>query len=132
MSINHLLSDMLTRIRNGQMASLSVVRAPHSKFLEQCLRVLCTEGYLRGFEKKEDSNNKPILEIQLKYFDGVPVIKTIKTVSKPGRRVTTPITDLGKCKNGLGVVVLTTSKGVMADHEARKANVGGEVLFEVF
>jgi len=132
MAINHLLSDMLTRIRNGQMASLATVTCPYSKFLENCLSVLCEEGYIRAFEKKDNGDKKPFLEIKLKYFDGKPVIEKVKVLSKPGRREYSSIKDLKKCNNGLGIVVLSTPSGVMSDHEARIQNVGGELLFMVF
>lgn len=132
MSINHLLSDMLTRIRNGQMASLSTVTCPYSKFLESCLEVLCEEGYIRSYERKDSGDGKPLLEIKLKYFDGKPVIEEMKVLSKPGRRKYSSIKDLKKYKNGLGVVILSTPQGVMSDHDARTKNVGGEVLFSVF
>lgn len=132
MAINHLLSDMLARVRNGQMASLASVSCPYSGLLESCLSVLLDEGYIRNYEKIDNGDNKPSLKVQLKYFDGKPVIEELKVMSKPGRRQYSSIKDLNKYKNGLGVVVLSTSQGVMSDHEARVKNIGGELLFSVF
>jgi len=131
MAMNDLLSDMLTRIRNGQKARLHTVEAYYSKLLAGVCEVLVNEGFIKGYEKI-GSEQKPMLNIELKYFEDQPVIKTIKRISKPGRREYSPINDLGKVNNGLGISILTTSKGVMSDRDARQQNVGGEVLCEVF
>jgi small subunit ribosomal protein S8 len=131
MAMNDLLSDMLTRIRNGQNASLVSIRAPYSKLLANVCEVLQREGYIVGYTKLEEGA-KNYLEITLKYFEGEPVIKKIKRVSTPGRRHYSPIDALPKVHNGLGISILSTSKGVMSDYEARQQNVGGEVLCNVF
>lgn len=132
MSMTDPLSDMITRIRNGQQARLYTVTAPASKFCASVLEVLTREGYIRGYENVDIGNNRSELKIELKYTEGEPVIKELNKVSKPGRRVYSNIGDLRKVFNGLGISVLSTSKGVLSDHEARQQNVGGEVLFEVF
>ncbi len=131
MSSNDLLSDMLTRIRNGQRANLAHVNSPSSKLLKGVLEVLKNDGYIRDYSQ-EEINGKPSLRIELKYYDGEPVIKTLKRVSKPGRRLYSKIGDMFKVHNGLGISILSTSKGVMSDHDARNQNVGGEVLCSVF
>lgn len=125
------LGDMLTRIRNAQMRAKSKVATPASSLRERVLHVLQSEGYIRGFAKVENGG-KAELEIELKYFDGLPVIKEIQRVSRPGRRVYASVRNLPRVANGLGVSILSTPKGVMADHEAREKNVGGEVLCRVF
>jgi small subunit ribosomal protein S8 len=126
------LGDMLTRIRNGQQANKSAVNAPASKLRANVLEVLKREGYIRGFEKVTGDSGFDELRIELKYFDGKPVISKIKRVSTPGRRVYSGVNDLPKVFNGLGISILTTPRGVMSDAEARDANVGGEVLCTVF
>jgi small subunit ribosomal protein S8 len=126
------LGDMLTRIRNGQQANKSAVNAPASKLRANVLDVLKREGYIRGFEKVTGDSGFDELRIELKYFDGKPVISKIKRVSTPGRRVYSGVNDLPKVFNGLGISILTTPRGVMSDAEARDANVGGEVLCTVF
>ena len=131
MSMNDLLSDMLSRIRNGQSAKLSSVLCPYSNLLDGVLSVLKAEGYIADYDKVEH-NGHVALEVELKYSDGVPVIREMKRVSTPGRREYSKIADLKQFYNGLGVVILSTSQGVLADHEARKRNVGGEVLCNVF
>src|SRR4249920_2697885 len=126
MSTHDPISDLITRIRNAQMRSKPKVSSPGSKMRANVLEVLKAEGYIRGYASVEHSSGRSELEIELKYFDGEPVIREIERVSKPGRRVYVSV------NNGLGISVLSTPKGIMADHEARDANVGGEVLFTVF
>lgn len=132
MSMSDPLGDMLTRIRNGQQANKSAVNAPASKLRANVLEVLKREGYIRGFEKVTGLSGFEELRIELKYFDGKPVISKIKRVSTPGRRVYSGVNDLPKVFNGLGISILTTPSGVMSDAEAREANVGGEILCTVF
>ena len=132
MSMNDPLGDMLTRIRNAQMRGKSTVRTPASKLRAWVLDVLLDEGYIRGYEKCSDERGHPALEISLKYHDGQPVIRELKRISKPGRRVYSSVGDIPSVRNGLGVSVVSTSKGVMSDAAARAANVGGEVLCTVF
>ncbi len=132
MSINDPLGDMLTRIRNGQRAHKSMVVSPASKHRAAVLDVLEREGYIRGFLEREFDQGKAELEIELKYYEGEPVIQEISRVSKPGRRVYSGIKELPKVYNGLGISILSTPRGVMSDSEARAANVGGEVLCKVF
>jgi len=131
MNLTDPLGDMLTRIRNAQMRGRSAVCSPSSKLRENVLNVLEREGYIRGFAEIE-KDGKRELEIQLKYFDGAPVISEIKRVSKPGRRVYSAVKDLPLVRNGLGISVLSTPKGVMSDADARAQNVGGEILFRVY
>ena len=132
MAINDPLGDMLTRIRNGQMRRMSRVSTPGSKLRERVLEVLQSEGYIRGFSTTEHGNGRTEFDIELKYFDGQPVIREIARVSKPGRRVYASVTTMPRVANGLGITILSTPKGVMADHQAREQNVGGEVLCSVF
>jgi small subunit ribosomal protein S8 len=132
MAMNDLLSDMLTRIRNGQAARLATVSAPYSGLSANVLEVLKREGYIRDWRKEEEHKGRATLEIELKYYEGTPVIKEIARVSKPGRRDYSAIAALKQFYNGLGTIILSTSKGVLADHEARQQNVGGEVLCRVF
>jgi small subunit ribosomal protein S8 len=131
MSINDPLGDLLTRIRNAQMRSKSKVSSPNSRLRESVLEVLKTEGYIRGYAVVEKDGRSEI-EVELKYFDGEPVIREIERVSKPGRRVYTSVKNMPRINNGLGVTIVSTPKGVMADHDARDANVGGEILCTVF
>jgi len=132
MSVNDPLGDMLTRIRNAQMRSKSTVTTPASKLRGWVLDVLMAEGYIRGYEPKTGATGKPEFEISLKYFDGEPVIRELKRVSTPGRRVYSSVTEIPQVRNGLGVSIVSTSKGVMSDARARSENVGGEVLCTVF
>ena len=132
MSMNDPLGDMLTRIRNAQMRGKSTVSSPASKLRAWVLDVLTDEGYIRGYDRKSSENGQGELVISLKYFEGEPVIREIKRVSKPGRRVYMSVGDLPSPRNGLGVSIVSTSKGVMSDASARSANVGGEVLCTVF
>jgi small subunit ribosomal protein S8 len=131
MPMNDPLGDLLTRIRNAQMRSKSKVSSPNSKLRESVLEVLKTEGYIRAYTVVEREGRSE-LEIELKYFDGEPVIREIERISKPGRRVYTSVRNLPRINNGLGVAIVSTPKGVMADHDARDANVGGEILCTVF
>ena len=132
MSMSDTLGDMLTRIRNGQNANKSVVDAPASRFRANVLDVLKREGYIRNFSQVEKRPGINEFKIELKYYDGKPVISEIKRVSTPGRRVYSAIDDLPKTYNGLGISILSTPRGVMSDNEARAAHVGGEVLCQVF
>ena len=132
MAINDPVGDMLTRIRNAQMRKKNKVSSPTSRLRAGVLDVLKTEGYIRGYTSVEHSDGRSEFEIELKYFDGAPVIREIERISKPGRRVYASVKSLPRVNNGLGISVLSTPKGIMADHAARDANVGGEVLFTVF
>ena len=131
MNLNDPLGDMLTRIRNAQLRGRNTVTTPASKLRARVLDVLIEEGFIRAYGEVE-KDGKAELEIQLKYFEGAPVISEIKRVSKPGRRVYSSIKDLSLVRNGLGVSILSTPKGVMSDAAARAQNVGGEVLCEVY
>jgi small subunit ribosomal protein S8 len=131
MSMNDPLGDLLSRIRNAQMRNKSKVTSPNSKLRESVLEVLKTEGYIRGYAVVEREGRSE-LDIELKYFEGEPVIREIARISKPGRRVYTSVRNLPRINNGLGVAIVSTPKGVMADHAARDANVGGEILCTVF
>ena len=131
MPINDPLGDLLARIRNAQLRNKSKVSSPNSKLRESVLEVLKTEGYIRAYTVVEREGRSE-LEIELKYFDGEPVIREIERISKPGRRVYTSVRNLPRINNGLGVAIVSTPKGVMADHDAREHNVGGEVLCTVF
>ena len=132
MSMNDPLGDMLTRIRNAQMRGKSTVRTPASKLRAWVLDVLKDEGYIRGYESAQSAAGLPELEISLKYFEGTPVIREIRRVSKPGRRVYSGVKNIPSVRQGLGVSIVSTPKGVMSDAAARSANVGGEVLCTVF
>ena len=132
MSMSDPLGDMLARIKNGQLRKKESVIMPASRFRANVLDVLHREGYIRGFKKVEIENNKNEFKIELKYVDGEPVIKTLSRVSTPGRRVYSKIKDLQRNFDGLGISILSTSKGVLSDNEARTENVGGEILCKVF
>jgi small subunit ribosomal protein S8 len=132
MSTHDPISDLITRIRNAQMRAKPKVSTPGSKMRANVLEVLKSEGYIRGYASVEHSSGRSELEIELKYFDGAPVIREISRVSKPGRRVYASVKTLPRINNGLGVAILSTPKGVMADHDAREHNVGGEILCTVF
>jgi len=132
MSMNDPLGDMLTRIRNAQLRGNSTVSSPASKLRAWVLDVLQGEGYIRGYEKKSTDNGQGELVISLKYFEGEPVIREIKRVSKPGRRVYMGVKEIPSVRNGLGLAIVSTPKGIMTDANARAANVGGEVLCTVF
>jgi small subunit ribosomal protein S8 len=126
------LGDLLTRIRNAQTRGRSTVKTPASSLRGRVLDVLQSEGYIRGYSQAEFATGKNEFEIELKYSDGEPVIREIQRVSKPGRRVYSSVRNIPTVYNGLGISILSTPKGVMADHEARDQNVGGEVLCRVF
>jgi len=129
--MNDPLGDLLSRIRNAQMRNKSKVSSPNSRLREHVLDVLQSEGYIRGYAVVEREGRSEI-EIELKYFEGEPVIRELERISKPGRRVYTSVRNLPRINNGLGVAIVSTPKGVMADHDARDANVGGEILCTVF
>jgi small subunit ribosomal protein S8 len=132
MALNDPLGDMIARIRNAALRNKPKVSSPGSKLRANVLDVLKSEGYIRGYSTVEYGNGRTEFEIELKYFDGGPVIREISRVSKPGRRVYASVKTLPRINNGLGVSILSTPKGVMADHEAREQNVGGEILCTVF
>jgi small subunit ribosomal protein S8 len=132
MSLSDPLGDMLTRIRNGAARGKSSVNSPASKLRVRVLDVLETEGYIRGYSQSEFKNGQSELSIELKYSDAGSVIREIGRVSKPGRRVYVSVKSIPQVANGLGITILSTPKGVMADHQAREHNVGGEVLCSVF
>jgi small subunit ribosomal protein S8 len=131
MALNDPLGDMIARIHNAQMRKKSKVSTPASRLRVSVLDVLKSEGFIRGYTSVEQEGRHEI-DIELKYFDGAPVIREIARVSKPGRRVYASVKALPRVNNGLGVAILSTPKGVMADHDARDANVGGEILCTVF
>ncbi len=131
MNISDPLGDMLTRIRNAQMRGMNKVVTPASKLRARVLEVLQAEGFIRGYAEVEKDGHRNI-EIELKYYDGSPVIQEIKRISKPGRRVYSSVDDIPLVRNGLGISILSTSKGVMSDNLAREENVGGEILCRVF
>jgi small subunit ribosomal protein S8 len=132
MAMNDPLGDMLTRIRNAQMRKRGKVTTPGSSLRKKVLDVLEAEGYIRGYSTTDYGNGRSEFEIELKYFDNEPVIREIERVSKPGRRVYATVEAMPRVANGLGVAIVSTPKGVMADHAARENNVGGEVLCTVF
>ena len=132
MAINDPLSDLIARINNAQMRKKPKVTTPGSRLRVSVLDVLKNEGYIRGYATVEHKDGRSEVEIELKYAEGEPVIREMSRVSKPGRRVYVAVRNLPRINNGLGVAILSTPKGVMADHEARDANVGGEVLCTVF
>ena len=126
------IGDMFTRIRNGQMRSLPKVEIPSTNFRLKILEVLKTEGFITNFYLEKKDNNKKSLMVDLKYYEGTPVIREIKRISKPGRRVYSRATSIPKIQNGLGLAIISTTKGVMSDVDARKNNIGGEVICKVF
>ncbi len=132
MAMSDPLGDMLTRIRNGQRAHMGTVVSPASRFRGTVLEVLQKEGFIRSYAEREIRPGLKEFDIELKYHNGEPVIKEIARVSTPGRRIYSGISDLRKVYGGLGISILSTPRGVMSDHEARDANVGGEVLCRVF
>ncbi len=132
MAMNDPLGDMLTRIRNSQLRGKSTVETPASKIRAWVLDVLLAEGYIRGYEKTTGKDGHPALEISLKYYDGEPVIRELRRVSTPGRRVYTGVKEIPQVRQGLGVAIVSTPKGVMSDAQARAENVGGEVLCTIF
>ncbi len=132
MTVTDPIADMLARIRNAHMRGKATVRMPASRMRERVLQVLKDEGYIRGFERIDLGGGKADIEVELKYYDGEPVIREITRVSKPGRRVYTSVEDMPLVYNGLGIAILSTSRGVMSDAQARELNVGGEVICTVF
>jgi small subunit ribosomal protein S8 len=132
MALSDPLGDMLTRIRNAYGRKKTKVSTPASKLRARVLDVMKSEGYIRDYTQVDFDNGKSEIEIELKYFDGEPVIREIARVSKPGRRVYVSVRSIPNVANGLGISILSTPKGVMADHEAREQNVGGEVLCQIF
>lgn len=132
MSFNDATSDLIATLRNGQQARIAEVSAVSNTLNKNLLKVLESEGFIQGYSENEVRKGIKRLNIHLKYFEGQPVIRQIKRISKPGRRVYSEINALKKNFNGLGVTILSTSKGVLSDHEARKQNVGGEIICEVF
>jgi len=132
MAMNDPIGDMLTRIRNAQMRRRPKVLSPASSLRARVLDVLTQEGYIRGYSRVQAEGGHPQFDIELKYFNGQPAIKDIERVSKPGRRVYSPVSDLVPVANGLGVAIVSTPKGVMSDNRAREENVGGEVLCNIF
>ena len=132
MSLSDPIGDMLTRIRNAQLRRKNTVTTPASTLRGRVLDVLQSEGFIRGYSETQDENGMAAYEIELKYADNSPVIRTIERVSRPGRRVYASVKNIPQVASGLGVSILSTPKGVMADHEARSQNLGGEVLCRVF
>ena len=132
MALNDPLGDMIARIHNAQMRNKPKVSSPASRLRVSVLDVLKNEGFIRGYTSVEHTDGRRELDIELKYFDGAPVIREISRVSKPGRRVYASVKALPRINNGLGLSILSTPKGVMADHDAREHNVGGEILCTVF
>ena len=132
MSMNDPVGDMLTRIRNAQMRNKSNVSTPASKLRGWVLDVLKSEGYIRSYEAVIGKDGKPAIEVSLKYFDGAPVIRELRRVSTPGRRVYAGAKEIPVVRQGLGIAIVSTPKGVMSDGQARATNVGGEILCTVF
>jgi len=132
MAITDPIGDMITRIRNAQLRSLSNVKIPCSKFREKILNVLKKEGYIADYKVLSDKSNKNSLHVDLKYNNGLPVIREIDRISKPGRRVYAKADTIPKIQNGLGLAIVSTSKGIMSDNEARNQKIGGEIICKVF
>jgi small subunit ribosomal protein S8 len=132
MTLTDPIGDMFSRIRNGQMRSLNSVNIPSSNFRQNILKILKDEGYISDYYIEKSEKNKINLKINLKYYEGDPVIKEIKRISKPGRRVYSRATSIPRVMNGLGLAIISTPKGVMSDTEARKNNIGGEIICRVF
>jgi len=132
MAQSHPLSDMLTRIRNGLARQKASVYTNASKLNKNVLDVMTGEGYIRGYVVEKNENNMDMLRVDLKYSDGQPAIRELKTISKPGRRVYSSVKTMPRVHNGLGTSIITTPRGVMTDVKARSENVGGEVLCQVF
>ena len=126
------IGDMFTRIRNGQLRLLSKVEMPSSKFRLKILEVLKEEGFITSYHIEKKESNKVSLIVDLKYYEGTPVIKEIKRVSKPGRRVYSSAISIPRIQNGLGLAIISTNKGIMSDIDARKNNIGGEIICRVF
>ena len=132
MTLTDPIGDMFSRIRNGQMRSLDSIEIPSSNFRKNILEILKNEGYIKDYYIEKSENNKINLKINLKYYEGDPVIKEIKRISKPGRRVYSRANSIPRVMNGLGLAILSTPKGVMSDTDARESNLGGEVICRVF
>ena len=132
MTLADQIGDMITRIRYGQMRMLNNVKIPNSKFRAKILDVLKQEGYIIGYKQVSDSKNKSVLDVDLKYDNGNPVIKEIKRISKPGRRIYARASSIPRIQNGLGLAIVSTSKGIMTDNDARNQNIGGEIICRVF
>ena len=132
MTLTDPIGDMITRIRNGQLRTLYNVKVPSSKYRAKVLEVLKQEGYISDYKLLPDSKNKSSLVVDLKYYKGLPVIKEIKRVSRPGRRVYARADSIPKIQNGLGLAIVSTSMGIMSDSDARMKNVGGEIICRVF
>ena len=126
------IGDMLTRIRKGQQRKIAKVEMPSSTLRLKILEVLKTEGFISSYHIEKKENNKVSLIVDLKYYEGTPVIKDIRRISKPGRRVYSRATSIPRIQNGLGLAIISTNKGVMSDIEARKNNIGGEIICRVF
>ena len=132
MTLTDPIGDMFSRIRNGQMRSLNSIDIPSSNFRQNILKILKDEGFIKDYYIEKSENNKISLKINLKYYEGNPVIKEIKRISKPGRRVYSRANSIPRVMNGLGLAILSTPKGVMTDSEAKKNNIGGEIICKVF
>ena len=132
MSMTDPISDMLSRIRNGLQVKKASVQCPSSRLKLAVLEVLKKEGYIRDYKLSNSDKKKPIVEIDLKYFEGIPTIKEIVKISKPGMRVYRSMKDMPNVRNNMGISIVSTSKGVMTNHSAREANLGGEILCRVF
>ena len=132
MTLTDPIGDMFSRIRNGQMRSLNSINIPSSNFRKNILKILKEEGFIKDYYIEKSENNKINLKINLKYYEGNPVIKEIKRISKPGRRVYSRANSIPRVMNGLGLAILSTPKGVMTDSEAKKNNIGGEIICKVF
>ena len=126
------IGDMITRIRNAQLRTLYNVKVPSSKYRAKILEVLKQEGYISNYKLSPDSKNKNSLVVDLKYYKGLPVIKEITRVSKPGRRIYTKAESIPKIQNGMGIAIVSTSMGIMSDNDARSKNIGGEIICKVF
>ena len=132
MSFTDPIADMITRIRNAQMRTLNTVSIPNSKFRAKILDVLKEEGYISDYKTLTDKKNKIFLLVDLKYYNGSPVIKEIRRISKPGRRIYTRADSIPKIQSGLGIAIVSTSMGIMSDNDARTKNIGGEIICKVF
>jgi small subunit ribosomal protein S8 len=132
MTIADPIGDMITRIRNAQMRQLNNVTVPNSKFRARILDILKQEGFISNYKSLTDPDKKFNISVELKYSNGLPVIKEIKRVSKPGRRIYAKASSIPKIQNGLGLAIVSTSKGIMTDNEARSQNIGGEIICRVF
>ena len=132
MSFTDPIADMITRIRNAQLRTLSTVIIPNSKFRAKILDVLKVEGFISDYKFISDTKNKGSLLVDLKYYHGLPVIKEIKRISKPGRRIYTKADSIPRIQSGLGIAIVSTSMGIMSDNDARLKNIGGELICSVF